>query len=77
MITWVADKWHAVLEAGGRELRLEADPSTIPGSTAWYWRVIDEGGKVVQDGCRDTVGQAKASCSRAARAYIRNPHGRR
>jgi len=70
MTEWTADRYQAQLNAGGRELRLEVDASGIPGSTAWYWRVRDEEGKIVRDGCRDTPGQAKSSATRAAKAFL-------
>jgi hypothetical protein len=68
MIKWHAGSWHAVYKAGGREFRLDVEPSDIPGSTAWYWKVTNEEGKVVRSGSRKSPGQAKTSCTRAAKA---------
>ena len=61
----------------GHDLRLEVDKSDIPGSNAWYWRVINEEGATVADGCRtgednfSGLGPAKSACTRAAKKYTR------
>jgi hypothetical protein len=72
MVKWEANKWTATVLAGGRKLYLVVEH--CPGTSwlfTWHWRVVAEDGSVARSGSNTMMGPAKASCSLAAKAVIR------
>jgi len=68
-VRWQSNLYFTHYRTNTHDLRLEVEASDIPGSTGWYWRVIDEEGTIVLDGSGDTPQHAKNACTRAAKRY--------